>query len=96
MSFTQAADALLLSLLTGPRVFTGRPPLPYLVWPAFAARGVFLARPRFVMLRAVVVRYGIVVGAGVASEPPPPPAQARRWWNASIRARAQRGRALRL
>jgi Na+/melibiose symporter-like transporter len=35
---------LLLSLLWA-RACHGRPPLPYLVWPAFAARGVFLLVP---------------------------------------------------
>jgi len=35
---------LLLSLLWA-RAFHGRPPLPYLVWPGFVARGVFLLVP---------------------------------------------------
>ncbi len=40
-----AAGACLLLSLVWARALHGRPPLPYLVWPSFAARGVFLLVP---------------------------------------------------
>jgi len=42
---SSACGACLLLSLLWARVSHGRPPLPYLVWPAFAARGVFLLVP---------------------------------------------------
>src|SRR5947208_8703279 len=78
---------LLLSLLWA-RACHGRPPLPYLVWPGFAARGVFLLVP-FVSSAWSFV--GLVVardffGAAVA---PAHAAVVER-----VYPRAQRGRAL--
>ncbi|MGH7303063.1 MAG: MFS transporter [Candidatus Rokuibacteriota bacterium] len=78
---------LLLSLLWA-KAFDGRPPLPYLVWPGFVARGVFLLVP-FVSSAWSFV--GLVIardffGAAVA------PAQAA--VVERVYPRAQRGRAL--
>jgi predicted MFS family arabinose efflux permease len=78
---------LLLSLLWA-RGFHGRPPLPYLVWPGFAARGVFLLAP---FVSSAWAFAGIVIardffGAAVG------PAQAA--VVERIYPRAQRGRAL--
>jgi hypothetical protein len=42
---SSACGACLLLSLLWARSFHGRPPLPYLVWPGFVARGVFLLVP---------------------------------------------------
>ncbi len=42
---SSAGGACLLFSLLWARACHGRPPLPYLVWPGFAARGVFLLVP---------------------------------------------------
>ena len=42
---SSAGGACLLLSLLWARAFHGRPPLPYLVWPGFVARGVFLLVP---------------------------------------------------
>ena len=42
---SSAGGACLLLSLLWARACHGRPPLPYLVWPAFAARGMFLLVP---------------------------------------------------
>jgi hypothetical protein len=78
---------LLLSLLWA-RACHGRPPLPYLVWPAFAARGMFLLVP-FVSSAWSFV--GIVVAReffGAACAPAQAAVVER------VYPRAQRGRAL--
>jgi predicted MFS family arabinose efflux permease len=78
---------LLLSLLWA-RACHGRPPLPYLVWPAFAARGMFLLVP-FVSSAWSFV--GIVVAReffGAAAAPAQAAVVER------VYPRAQRGRAL--
>src|SRR5213080_5057405 len=40
-----AGGACLLLSLAWARALGGRPPLPYLVWPSFVARGLFLLAP---------------------------------------------------
>jgi hypothetical protein len=42
---SSAGGACMLLSLLWARAFYGRPPLPYLVWPGFLARGVFLLVP---------------------------------------------------
>lgn len=78
---------LLLSLLWA-RAFHGRPPLPYLVWPGFVARGVFLLVP-FVSSAWSFV--GLVIARDFFSAAAAP-AQAQ--VVERIYPRAQRGRAL--
>jgi len=85
---SSACGACLLLSLLWARAFHGRPPLPYLVWPGFVARGVFLLVP-FVSSAWSFV--GLVIardffGAAVA------PAQAA--VVERVYPRAQRGRAL--
>ena len=85
---SSAGGACLLLSLMWAKAFHGRPPLPYLVWPGFVARGVFLLVP-FVSSAWSFV--GLVIardffGAAVA------PAQAA--VVERVYPRAQRGRAL--
>ena len=85
---SSAGGACLLLSLLWAKAFHGRPPLPYLVWPGFVARGVFLLVP-FVSSAWSFV--GLVIardffGAAVA------PAQAA--VVERVYPRAQRGRAL--
>jgi MFS family permease len=85
---SSAGGACLLLSLLWARAFHGRPPLPYLVWPGFAARGVFLLVP-FVSSAWSFV--GIVVARdffGAAAAPAQAAVVER------VYPRAQRGRAL--
>lgn len=79
--------SLLLSLAWA-RALAARPPLPYLVWPAFAARGVFLLVPFVAGAWSLVV---LVVTAAVfgAAAGPAQAAVVER-----VYPRAERGRAL--
>src|SRR3989449_7669424 len=83
-----AGGACLLLSLLGARAFPGRPPLPYLVWPGFVARGVFLLVP-FVSSAWSFV--GLVIARdffGAAAAPAQAAVVER------VYPRAQRGRAL--
>ena len=85
---SSAGGACLLLSLLWARAFHGRPPLPYLVWPGFVARGVFLLVP---LVSSAWSFVGLVIardffGAAVA------PAQAA--VVERVYPRAQRGRAL--
>ena len=85
---SSACGACLLLSLHWARSFHGRPPLPYLVWPGFVARGVFLLVPfvgsAWAFAGVVIARdfFGAAVG----------PAQAA--VVERVYPRAQRGRAL--
>jgi predicted MFS family arabinose efflux permease len=85
---SSAGGACLLLSLVWARAFHGRPPLPYLVWPGFLARGVFLLVP-FVSSAWSFV--GLVVARdffGAAAAPAQAAVVER------VYPRAQRGRAL--
>src|SRR2546426_1481498 len=80
--------ACLLLSLAWARALGGRPPLPYLVWPSFVARGLFLLAPLASSAWSFV---SLVVTAnvfGAAPGPPPAPLVER------LYPRAARGRAL--
>ena len=85
---SSAGGACLLLSLLWARAFHGRPPLPYLVWPGFVARGVFLLVP-FVSSAWSFV--GLVIARdffGAAAAPAQAAVVER------VYPRAQRGRAL--
>src|SRR6266852_5000815 len=72
---SSAGGACLLLSLLWARAFHGRPPLPYLVWPGFVARGVFLLVPfvssawsfvGLVIALGLVRMAGAVLGIGLA------------------------------
>lgn len=83
-----ATGASLLLSLGWARALAGRAPLPYLVWPAFAARGVFLLVPLVAGAWSLV---GVVVASSVfaAAAGPAQAAVVER-----VYPRAERGRAL--
>src|SRR2546426_441626 len=71
-----AGGACLLLSLAWARALGGRPPLPYLVWPSFVARGLFLLAPLASSAWSLV---SLVVAANVfgAAAGPAPAAPAR-------------------
>jgi MFS family permease len=85
---SSAGGACLLLSLLWTRAFHGRAPLPYLVWPGFAARGVFLLAPFVGSAWSFV---GLVIARdffGAAAAPAQAAVVER------VYPRAQRGRAL--
>jgi MFS family permease len=85
---SSASGACLLLSLLWTRAFHGRAPLPYLVWPGFAARGVFLLAPFVGSAWSFV---GLVIARdffGAAAAPAQAAVVER------VYPRAQRGRAL--
>jgi predicted MFS family arabinose efflux permease len=85
---SSACGACLLLSLLWAKSFHGRPPLPYLVWPGFVARGVFLLVP---FVSSAWAFAGIVIARDffVAAVGPAQAAVVERLYP-----RAQRGRAL--
>jgi len=85
---SSACGACLLLSLLWAKSFHGRPPLPYLVWPGFVARGVFLLVP---FVSSAWAFAGIVIARDffVAAVGPAQAAVVER-----VYPRAQRGRAL--